>query len=210
LVLIVMVVNHLLALHEVGSNNPDGIDIKKHMDERGVPLDGIPFHPYFTIGKLPAVSVFLMVFVGIIFFFPEGGGYFIEYANFEPADNLKTPEHIAPSWYFGAFYAMLRAVPSKGMGVIVMAGAIAILFILPWLDRSNVKSWRFKGMYSKVAIVSFGIAFAVLTWLGTQPATPGYTILARVMTVVYFLFFLAMPFYSKYEKTKPVPERIGE
>ena len=210
LVLIVLVVIHVLALHEVGSNNPDGIDIKKHMDDKGVPLDGVPFHPYFTIGKLPAVSVFLMVFVGIAFFFPEGGGYAIEYANYEPADNLKTPEHIAPSWYFGAFYAMLRAVPSKGMGVIVMAGAIAILFVLPWLDRSNVKSWRFKGMYSKVAIVTFGLAFAVLTWLGTQPATPVYTLIARVMTALYFLFFLAMPFYSKYEKTKPVPERIVE
>lgn len=210
LVLIVLVVVHVLALHEVGSNNPDGIDIKKHLDENGVPLDGVPFHPYFTVGKLPAVTIFLFVFSAIIFFFPEGGGYFIEWANFEPANNLKTPEHIAPVWYYGAYYAMLRAVPSKGLGVIVMAAALAIPFVLPWLDRSPVRSWRFKGWMSRVAIIAFGITFPVLTWLGTQPATDLYTNFARVFTVVYFLFFIGMPFYTKYEKTKPVPERIGE
>jgi len=209
LVLIILVVVHVLALHEVGSNNPDGIDIKKHLDENGVPKDGVPFHPYFTVGKLPAVTIFLFVFTAIIFFFPEGGGYFIEWANFEPANNLKTPEHIAPVWYYGAYYAMLRAVPSKGLGVIVMAAALAIPFILPWLDRSPVRSWRFKGWMSKVAIIAFGITFPVLTWLGTQPATDLYTNLARIFTVVYFLFFIGMPFYTKYEKTKPVPERIG-
>lgn len=209
LVLIVLVVIHVLALHEVGSNNPEGIDIKKHLDENGVPKDGVPFHPYFTFGKLPAVIIFLFVFCAIIFFFPEGGGFFIEYANFEPANNLKTPEHIAPVWYYGAYYAMLRAIPSKGLGVIVMAAALAIPFILPWLDRSPVKSWRYKGWMSKVAIISFAIAFPVLTWLGTQPASGLYTNLARVFSVVYFLFFIGMPFYSKYETTKPVPERIG-
>jgi len=217
LILALLVVVHILALHEVGSNNPEGIEIKKHMDEKGVPLDGVPFHPYFTIGKLPAVAIFLIIFSAVIFFFPEGGGYFIEYANFEPANGLKTPEHIAPVWYYGAYYAMLRAITfdllfinSKLLGVIVMGAAIAIMFVLPWLDRSPVKSWRYKGWMSKVAIIAFTISFLILTWLGTQPATELKTLLAQIFTLVYFAFFLLMPWYTKAEKCKPVPERIAE
>ncbi|WP_198650504.1 cytochrome b [Saccharospirillum mangrovi] len=210
LVLALLVVLHILALHEVGSNNPDGVDIKKHMDDKGRPLDGIPFHPYFTIGKLPMIVIFLIVFCGVIFFFPEGGGYFLEHANFEAANPLKTPEHIAPVWYYGAFYSILRAVPDKLMGVIAMGGAIAILFVLPWLDRSPVRSWRYKGWYSKIALVLFAVAFAGLTYLGGQPVNPLNTWLARVGSIIYFAYFLLMPIYTRIETTKPVPERVPE
>ncbi len=209
LVLALLVVLHILALHEVGSNNPDGIDIKKHKDEQGKPLDGIPFHPYYTLGKLPMIIVFLFVFCGVIFFFPEGGGYFLEHANFEPANPLKTPEHIAPTWYYGAFYSILRAVPDKLMGVIAMGAAIAILFILPWLDKSPVLSWRYKGWMSKTAIVVFALAFIMLSYLGGQPVTDLNTWLARLGSVIYFGFFLLMPIYTRMETTKPVPERVS-
>lgn len=208
LVLVMLVVLHLLALHEVGSNNPDGVDIKKVVDENGKPLDGIPFHPFYSVHDMVGIVVFLMVFSVVLFFFPEGGGFFLEGPNFEPANGLKTPEHIAPVWYFGAFYAILRAVPDKLMGVIAMGGAIAVLFVLPWLDRSPVKSWRYKGWMSKVFIIVFAIAFLLLTYLGTQPATATYTMLARIASVIYFAFFLLMPFYTKIEKCKPVPERV--
>lgn len=208
LVLALLVVLHILALHEVGSNNPDGIDIKKHKDEQGKPLDGIPFHPYYTLGKLPMIIVFLFVFCGVIFFFPEGGGYFLEHANFEPANPLKTPAHIAPTWYYGAFYSILRAVPDKLMGVIAMGAAIAILFILPWLDKSPVLSWRYKGWMSKTAIVVFALAFIMLSYLGGQPVTDLNTWLARIGSVIYFGFFLLMPIYTRMESTKPVPERV--
>lgn len=209
LVLALLVVLHILALHEVGSNNPDGIDIKKHKDEQGKPLDGIPFHPYYTLGKLPMIIVFLFVFCGVIFFFPEGGGYFLEHANFEPANPLKTPEHIAPTWYYGAFYSILRAVPDKLMGVIAMGAAIAILFVLPWLDKSPVLSWRYKGWMSKTAIVVFALAFIMLSYLGGQPVTDLNTWLARIGAVIYFGFFLLMPIYTRMETTKPVPERVS-
>lgn len=209
LVLALLVVLHILALHEVGSNNPDGIDIKKHKDDQGKPLDGIPFHPYYTLGKLPMIIVFLFVFCGVIFFFPEGGGYFLEHANFEPANPLKTPEHIAPTWYYGAFYSILRAVPDKLMGVIAMGAAIAILFVLPWLDKSPVLSWRYKGWMSKTAIVVFALAFIMLSYLGGQPVTDLNTWLARLGSVIYFGFFLLMPIYTRMETTKPVPERVS-
>jgi ubiquinol-cytochrome c reductase cytochrome b subunit len=215
IVLLALVVLHLLALHHVGSNNPDGVDIKKHKDENGVPLDGIAFHPYYTVHDIVGVIVFLFVFCTIIFFMPEMGGYFLEHANFEEANSLKTPEHIAPTWYYTPFYAMLRAVTfplfgldAKFWGFVVMGGAIAILFVLPWLDRSPVRSWRYKGWMSKVAIISFAIAFLVLGYLGAMPATPGRTLVAQFFTVVYFAFFLLMPWYTKIEKTKPVPERV--
>lgn len=217
LVLALLVVLHVLALHEVGSNNPDGIDIKKHLDDNGVPKDGVPFHPYFTVGKLPQVVLFLFVFCAVIFFMPEGGGYFLEHPNFEPANSLKTPAHIAPTWYYGAFYSILRAIDfpiffieAKLGGLIAMGGAIAILFVLPWLDRSPVRSWRYKGWMSRTAIVMFAIAFMVLTYLGGQPVTALNGILAKIGTFIYFAFFLLMPWYSKYEKTKPVPERVPE
>ena len=215
IVILGLVVLHILALHEVGSNNPDGIEIKKNKGSDGIPLDGIPFHPYYTVKDLVGVAVFLFVFCGVIFFMPEMGGFFLEHANFEMADSLKTPEHIAPVWYFGAFYSILRAITfdvgpidSKLGGFIAMGAAIAILFVLPWLDRSRVKSIRYKGIISKVAIVTFALVFILLTWLGTQPATETYTLIAQICTVLYFAFFLLMPFYTRMEKTKPVPERV--
>ncbi|MBV1960216.1 MAG: cytochrome b N-terminal domain-containing protein, partial [Oleibacter sp.] len=214
LVIVALVVMHLLALHEVGSNNPDGVDIKKLKDEQGKPLDGIPFHPYYTVHDLVGIVVFLMVFCTVMFFFPEGNGFMLEYANFEPANGLKTPEHIAPVWYFGAFYAILRAVPDKLLGVAAMGGAIAVLFVLPWLDRSSVRSWRYKGIISRVFIVVFAITFVILTWLGTQSSDGLFlglinnTVMAQICSVIYFGFFLLMPFYSSMEKTKPVPERV--
>ena len=149
IILLALVVLHLLALHEVGSNNPDGVDIKKNKDANGIPRDGIPFHPYYTVHDLVPITVFLFVFCFILFFMPEMGGYFLEYANFEIANPLKTPEHIAPVWYFTPFYSMLRAVPDKFAGFLVMAAAIAILFVLPWLDRSPVRSMRYKGSFSR-------------------------------------------------------------
>ena len=215
IVILGLVVLHILALHEVGSNNPDGVEIKKMKGADGVPLDGIPFHPYYTVKDIVGVVVFLFVFCGVMFFFPEMGGYFLEHANFEPANSLKTPEHIAPVWYFGAFYSILRAITfdigpinSKLGGVIAMGGAIAILFVLPWLDRSPVKSWRYKGIMNRTFIIFFGLIFMLLTWLGTQPATETYTLIAQICTLLYFAFFLLMPFYSRWEKTKPVPERV--
>jgi ubiquinol-cytochrome c reductase cytochrome b subunit len=215
IVLLGLVVLHILALHEVGSNNPDGIEIKKYKDENGIPIDGIAFHPYYTVKDIVGVTVFLFVFCGIIFFFPEMGGYFLEHANFEQANNLKTPEHIAPSWYFGAFYSILRAITfdigpidSKLGGVIAMGSSIAILFVLPWLDRSPVKSWRYKGFISRTAIILFAIVFATLTWLGTKPTTATYTLMSQICTLLYFSFFIFMPIYSSKEKTYPVPKRV--
>ncbi|KPK57693.1 MAG: cytochrome B [Gammaproteobacteria bacterium SG8_31] len=208
LVLIVLVAAHILALHEVGSNNPDGIEIKKIKDANGIPKDGIPFHPYYTVKDIVGVVVFLMFFSIVIFFIPDGGGFFLEHPNFEPADPLKTPEHIAPVWYFTPYYAMLRAVPDKFGGVIVMGGAVLILFFLPWLDRSPAKSIRYRGVLYKSAIALLVISFVVLGYLGTQAPTPGKTMVARIGTIVYFLFFLLMPIYTKLDSTKPVPERV--
>jgi ubiquinol-cytochrome c reductase cytochrome b subunit len=208
LVLLGLVALHILALHEVGSTCPDGIEIKEKKGPDGVPLDGIPFHPYHTGKDLVAFVVFAIVFCAIMFFAPEMGGYFLEHANFEMADPLKTPEHIAPVWYFTPFYAILRAVPDKLGGVILMGGAMILLFFLPWLDRSPVKSIRYRGWMFKTALTLFVISFFVLGYLGTQPATGAYTVLARIFTVVYFAFFLLMPIYTKLDKTKPVPERV--
>jgi len=215
IVILALVVLHIIALHEVGSNNPDGVEIKEKKDENGVPLDGIPFHPYYTVKDIVGVVVFLFVFCTVVFFFPEGGGYFLEKPNFEPANALKTPAHIAPVWYFTPFYAMLRAVTfplfgldAKFWGVVVMGAAIAILFVLPWLDRSPVKSIRYKGWLSKIWLLVFIVSFVILGVLGVLPATEGRTILSQICTVLYFLFFLLMPFYTRMERTKPVPERV--
>ncbi|WEK33287.1 MAG: cytochrome bc complex cytochrome b subunit [Candidatus Pseudomonas phytovorans] len=208
IVILGLVVLHILALHEVGSNNPDGVDIKKKKDENGIPLDGIPFHPYYTVKDIVGVVVFLFVFCAVVFFFPEMGGYFLEKPNFEQANAFKTPEHIAPVWYFTPFYAILRAVPDKLMGVIAMGAAIAVLFVLPWLDRSPVKSMRYKGWISKVFLLVFCVAFVILGVLGVLAPTPGRTLLSQVCTVLYFAYFLLMPFYTRLEKTKPVPERV--
>jgi len=208
IVLLGLVVLHILALHEVGSNNPDGIEIKKNKDKNGVPLDGIPFHPYYTVKDIVGVVVFLFVFCAVVFFFPEMGGYFLEKPNFEQANALKTPEHIAPVWYFTPFYAILRAVPDKLMGVIAMGAAIAVLFVLPWLDRSPVKSMRYKGWLSKVSLLIFCLSFVILGVLGVMSPTPGRTLLSQVCTVLYFAYFILMPFYTRLERVKPVPERV--
>ncbi len=208
LVLVALVFMHLVALHHVGSNNPDGVDIKKVKGDDGIPLDGVPFHPYYTVHDLVGIVVFLFIFCLVLFFFPDGGGYFLERPNFEPANQLKTPEHIAPVWYYTPFYAILRAVPSKLGGVIAMGAAIAILFVLPWLDRSPVRSMRYKGIHSKIWLALFAISFVVLGVLGAIPAGPVETLLARVFTVIYFLFFLLMPFYTSMETVKPVPDRV--
>ncbi len=208
LVLIALVIAHIIALHEVGSNNPDGVDIKKLKDENGVPLDGIPFHPYYTVKDIVGVVVFLMFFSIVVFYIPEMGGYFLEHANFIPADPLKTPEHIAPVWYFTPYYAILRAVPDKFLGVVAMFAAIAVLFFLPWIDRSPVRSIRYRSTAYKVILTLFVISFLALGWLGMQPATPVLTMFARIFGVIYFGFFVALYFISKNEKTKPVPERV--
>jgi len=215
LVLLGLVVVHILALHEVGSNNPDGVEIKKNKDENGIPKDGIPFHPYYSVKDIVGVAVFLIFFAFVMFFVPAGGGYFLEAPNFEPADPLKTPEHIAPVWYFTPYYAMLRAVTidigplsAKFLGVIVMGGAIVILFFLPWFDKSPVKSIRYRGPIYKIMLTLFVISFFVLGWLGTQGPTDIKTMMAQAGTIMYFAFFLLMPIYTKLEATKPVPDRV--
>jgi ubiquinol-cytochrome c reductase cytochrome b subunit len=208
IVLLALVVLHILALHEVGSNNPDGVDIKKNKDENGVPLDGIQFHPYYSVHDIQAIVVFLFAFCGIIFFAPEMGGYFLEFANFEVADGLKTPAHIAPVWYFTPFYSVLRAVPDKLLGFIAFGASVVILFLLPWLDRSPVRSIRYKGTASKVMLVLFTAAFIILGVLGVKSPTPARTLLAQICTVIYFGFFILMPIWTSMEKTKPVPERV--
>ncbi len=208
LALVMLVVMHILALHETGSLNPDGIEIKRYKDSRGIPLDGVAFHPYYTAKDLVAIVIFLALFAGVVFFAPEMGGYFLEHANFEPANMLKTPEHIAPVWYFTPFYAILRAVPSKGWGAFLMVAAIALLFFLPWLDRCRVKSIRYRGVTYKIALSAFVVSFVVLGYLGMQPATPTAVLAARIFAAIYFAFFLLMPFYTLAERTKPVPERV--
>jgi ubiquinol-cytochrome c reductase cytochrome b subunit len=212
LVLVAIVVAHILALHEVGSLNPDGIEIKKTKDARGIPLDGVPFHPYFTVKDLYGLAVFLTLFCGVVFFAPTFFGLFLEPPNFEPANSMQTPPHIAPVWYFTPFYAMLRAVPSFAgtqiWGVLVMAAAIVVLFFLPWLDRSPVKSIRYKGPITKFMLGLFAVSFVVLAVCGMKPPQGIYPLLARVFTCTYFAFFLLMPWYSRLDRTKPVPERV--
>jgi len=216
LVLIVLVFLHILALHEVGSNNPDGIDIKKNLDADGKPVDGVPFHPHYTIGHdVPGIVLFLFFFCAVMFFWPDGGGYFIEHPNYEPANPLKTPELIAPVWYYTPFYSMLRAatfplfgLDAKFWGLVVMAGAIALPIVLPWLDRSPVRSIRYKGLGSKLFLAVFIVAFFILGYLGTKHPTAERTLVAQICTAIYFGYFLLMPWYTKVEKTKPVPERV--
>ena len=208
LILVGLVFIHLVALHHVGSNNPDGVDIKKVKGADGIPLDGIPFHPYYTVHDLVGIVVFLFIFSIILFFFPDGGGYLLEKPNYEPANPLKTPLHIAPVWYYTPFYAILRAVPSKIGGIIAMGGAIAILFVLPWLDKSPVKSIRYKGWMSKVWLAIFVVSFVSLGYLGFVAATPIKTILSQIFTITYFLFFLLMPIYTSIETCKQPPKRV--
>ena len=257
LVLVGLVAAHLMALHEVGSNNPEGIEIKKVLGPDGHPLDGIPFHPYYTVKDTLGVMVFLALFAIVLFFMPEMGGYFLEYNNFIPADPLKTPQHIAPVWYFTPYYSILRAttadfmlvlaagvfamtllimksdwvrgttktitflvaavllvafyfIDAKVWGVVLMGLAVMIFFLLPWLDVSPVKSVRYKGGLYKTALAIFVITFLVLGYFGTQPVTTGGTYAAQLGTVLYFAFFLLMPWFSRMDKTKPVPERVPE
>ncbi|MBI4196097.1 MAG: cytochrome bc complex cytochrome b subunit [Betaproteobacteria bacterium] len=255
LVLLGLVAAHIMALHEVGSNNPDGIEIKKHKDpQTGHPRDGIPFHPYYTVKDTLGVAVFLIVFAVIMFFMPEFGGYFLEYNNFIPADPLKTPSHIAPVWYFTPYYSILRATTEDFMwvlaaaaialaalivlsvksargkigtaagtavllagfstldpkvwGVVLMGVAVLIFFFLPWLDRSPVKSIRYRGNLYKSALAVFVIAFVVLGYFGTQPVTTAGTVVSQIFTLVYFAFFALMPWYSRMDKTRPEPDRV--
>ena len=208
LVLVGLVFVHIVALHAVGSNNPDGVEIKKVKGPDGKPLDGIPFHPYYTVKDLVGVVVFLIFFSIVVFFAPEMGGFFLEHPNFEPADPMKTPTHIAPVWYFTPFYAILRAVPDKLGGVIAMVGAIMILFFLPWLDRSPVKSIRYRGFAFKAILTLFVASFLILGYLGALPPSPGRTALAQICSVIYFAFFAVLPILPWFEKTKPVPERV--
>lgn len=228
LVLLGLVAAHIMALHEVGSNNPDGVDIKKHIDPKtGTPKDGIPFHPYYTVKDVVGVVVFLALFSAIVFFAPEMGGYFLEKPNFVQADPLQTPAHIAPVWYFTPFYAMLRAVPSffgsAFWGVAVMGAATLILFALPWLDRGKVRSIRYRGPIYKWFLGAFVVSFIILGYLGVVPTTvwgqipnalpiiggvDTATVVSRVLTAVYFAFFLLMPWYTKIDKELPEPERV--
>lgn len=208
LLLCIFIFVHMVSLHHVGSNNPDGIEIKDKKNKEGVPLDGIPFHPYYTVKDLLGVVVFLFVFSIVVFFTPKMGGLFIEPDNFVTANPMVTPPEISPVWYMTPFYAMLRAVPNKLLGLLTMAAAIAIMFVLPWLDRSPVRSIRYKGMLSKIAIFVFVICFIGLGYLGHEGVSSLRTLLARVFTIGYFAFFLTMPFYTAYESTKPLPERV--
>jgi ubiquinol-cytochrome c reductase cytochrome b subunit len=255
LVLLGLVAAHIMALHEVGSNNPDGVEIKKVRDPAtGRPADGIPFHPYYTVKDTLGVVVFAIVFCAVMFFMPEMGGYFLEYNNFIPADPLKTPAHIAPVWYFTPYYSILRAITedfmwvlavaviayaalvirtvssalakaatgavaavlvagfftidAKVWGVLLMGVATLIFFLLPWLDRSPVKSIRYKGALCKSALAIFVIAFLALGYLGTLTVTEGRTVAAQVFTLLYFAFFLLMPWYTRMDRTRPEPERV--
>jgi ubiquinol-cytochrome c reductase cytochrome b subunit len=208
LALIALVFVHIVALHHVGSNNPDGVEIKDHKGPDGVPLDGVAFHPYHTSKDLVYIILFLILFSFVVFFAPDMGGYFLEHANFEPANMKATPEHIAPVWYFTPFYAILRAVPDKLWGAILMAGAVALPLFLPWLDRSRVKSIRYRGWIYKLALTLFAISFLALGYLGMQPVEPIYVLAARIFSVIYFGFFLLMPYYTTIDKTKPVPDRV--
>jgi ubiquinol-cytochrome c reductase cytochrome b subunit len=208
LALIALVFVHIVALHEVGSNNPDGIDIKKHKDASGKPLDGIAFHPYHTSKDLVGIVVFLMIFSSVVFFAPDMGGMFLEHANFEPANLTATPEHIAPVWYYTPYYAILRAVPDKLWGFILFGLSVLLPVFLPWLDRARVRSIRYRGWMYKTALSVFVVTFISLGWLGLQPATGTYVLMARIFSVLYFAFFLLMPFYTAADKTKPVPDRV--
>ncbi|MDC0407811.1 cytochrome b N-terminal domain-containing protein [Candidatus Thioglobus sp.] len=214
LILVVLVFLHIVALHTVGSNNPDGVEIKQNKDENGIPKDGIPFHPYYSVKDIVGVVVFLMIFSSIVFFAPALGGYFLEGPNFIEANPLKTPDHIAPLWYLTPFYSVLRAVPpmfgSQLPGVLAMFAALLILIALPWLDRSKVKSIRYRSWPYKVALGVFVVTFVVLGWLGMQAVTPLYSLMAQIFTTLYFAFFILMPWFTSIGKTKPVPERTTE
>lgn len=214
LILVILVFLHIVALHTVGSGNPDGIEIKKNKDKNGIPKDGIPFHPYYSVKDIVGVVVFLMIFSAVVFFAPAMNGYFLEGTNFVEANPIQTPSHIAPLWYLTPFYSVLRAIPpmfgSQFPGVVGMFAALLILIALPWLDRSKVKSIRYRSWPYKVALGVFVVSFVVLGYLGMQPVTPINALLARVFTITYFGFFILMPWFTSIGKTKPVPTRLTE
>ncbi|MFO7276606.1 MAG: cytochrome bc complex cytochrome b subunit [Pseudomonadota bacterium] len=208
LALLLLVMLHLVALRRTGSNNPDGIEIKEKLGPDGKPLDGIPFHPYYTVKDVVGVGVFLVFYAIVVFFVPEFGGLFLETPNFEPANPMSTPEHIAPVWYFTPYYAILRAVPDQRLGALLMLLSVLAFLFLPWLDRSKVKSVRYRGWMFRTALTVFAISFVALGYLGLQPAEGVYVVLARIFTVLYFAFFLLMPIYTRLDPVKPVPERV--
>jgi ubiquinol-cytochrome c reductase cytochrome b subunit len=208
LALLLLVMLHLVALRTTGSNNPDGIEIKEKLGADGKPLDGIPFHPYYTVKDVVGVGVFFVLFTIVVFFVPTFNGLFLEAPNFEPANPLSTPEHIAPVWYFTPYYAILRAVPNQRMGALLMLLAVSAFLFLPWLDRSPVKSMRYRGWMSRTALTLFAISFVALGYLGLQPAEGLYVVLARIFGIIYFAFFVLMPFYTRMEAVKPVPARV--
>jgi len=208
LALLLLVALHLVALRRTGSNNPDGIEIKARLGADGKPIDGIPFHPYYTVKDVVGVGVFFVLFAIVVFFVPTLGGLFIEAPNFEPANPMSTPEHIAPVWYFTPYYAILRAVPDQRLGALLMLLSVIVWVFLPWLDRSPVKSMRYKGWLSRTALAIFTVSFIALAYLGLQPAEGVYVVLARIFMAGYFLYFVAMPFYTAVDRVKPVPERV--
>ena len=255
LVLVGLVAAHIIALHEVGSNNPDGVEIKNNLDASGKPVDGIPFHPYYSVHDIMGLGVFLMIFAAIVFFAPEMGGYFLEANNFIPADPLQTPSHIAPVWYFTPFYSMLRAtttpfliplwilcalalglvikstkdvrikgacaailgvlalgfyfLDAKFWGVVIMGGSVVILFFLPWLDKSPVRSIRYRPDFHKYIYAAFIISFVILGYLGIKPPSPLFEKISQVCTIYYLAFFFAMPWWSKMGTFKQVPDRVN-
>jgi ubiquinol-cytochrome c reductase cytochrome b subunit len=207
-VIALLILLHLVALRQVGSNNPDGIEIKENLGADGKPKDGIPFHPYYTVKDIVGVGLFLTLFAIVVFFIPTFGGLFMEAPNFEPANPSSTPEHIAPVWYFTPYYAILRAVPDQKMGALLMALSVAAFLFLPWLDRAKNKSIRYRGISSKLLLGTFFVTFLMLMWLGLKPADGIYVLLARIFTVLYFAFFILLPFVSKADGNGPVPERV--
>jgi len=207
-VLLVLVGLHVVALHETGSNNPDGIESKQKKSAQGLPLDGIPFHPYYTVKDIFGAGVFLTLFAAVVFFVPTFADLFLEKANFEPADPLSTPDPISPSWYFTPYYAILRSVPNKGLGAVIVLVAVLAFFFLPWLDRSPVRSIRYRGWIFRTFFALFTLSFLGLMYLGLQPAEGIYVTLSRVGCVLYFAFFILMPFYSRIDPVKPVPDRV--
>ena len=207
-IIALLVLLHLVALRQVGSNNPDGIEIKENLGADGKPKDGIPFHPYYTLKDIVGVGLFLTLFAIVVFFIPTFGGLFMEAPNFEPANPSSTPEHIAPVWYFTPYYAILRAVPDQKLGALLMALSVAAFLFVPWLDRAKNKSIRYRGLASKVLLAVFFITFLMLMWLGLKPADGIYVLLARIFTVLYFAFFILLPFVSKADGNGPVPDRV--
>jgi ubiquinol-cytochrome c reductase cytochrome b subunit len=208
LALLLLVMLHLVALRRTGSNNPDGIEIKEKLGADGKPLDGIPFHPYYTVKDFAGIGLFLVLLAIVVFFVPTFGGLFLESPNFEPANPVSTPEDITPVWYFTPYYAILRAVPDQRFGALLLLLAVLLFLFLPWLDRSPVRSMRYRGWISRSALAIFVVSFVGLGYLGLQPALGLYVVLARILAALYFAFFLLMPIYTKLDPVKPVPERV--